>query len=524
MAHRSRIATTGSAGHAEGGTNCSWPAGSPLPREPENFGAAAQENRLESCPHQAGPGRLLQRSGRWTVVSGAGGPVGAPAGTPGPAPMPVSPAPWRYVHAVSLLQLPAYDPSSDAAPPGLLPLHVLHSQFSGTISDSHSGDRGPVSQGCKVPRTNTSPPALPSEASEGDRHPRVSHKRLSLSTSGTGVEECALVTTLESHMLYFSQAQALQGSCGWRSLRGQDQPHPQVRGHPTPAREAQISCHFGVCVAAVRNWAMGWPGGACTSQEPGTGHTVQGPLAHPPALPALPAHGLPPHRLPCPWVLCLSLPCSRLPQPLSPHSSRWWLTPTPTVHLWSYHCLFLPTVGFRHLQTFTVRGAVSAHGLCQHPWPPTGSARMFSTVTTRPPLGWTLRSNASRSLGFHSASRLIITAFDLTDVQTLAHTRQWLEDALRENEPGACFLFLVGTKKDLLSGAVMEQVEAEAVRLANEMQAEYWSVSAKTGENVKAFFSRVAALTFERAVLQDLEQRSNAWLQVGDGDLIRTCR
>lgn len=44
------------------------------------------------------------------------------------------------------------------------------------------------------------------------------------------------------------------------------------------------------------------------------------------------------------------------------------------------------------------------------------------------------------------------------------------------------------------------------------------------GENVKAFFSRVAALTFERAVLQDLEQRSNAWLQVGDGDLIRTCR
>ncbi|XP_070331795.1 ras-related protein Rab-36 isoform X3 [Odocoileus virginianus] len=58
---------------------------------------------------------------------------------------------------------------------------------------------------------------------------------------------------------------------------------------------------------------------------------------------------------------------------------------------------------------------------------------------------------------------------------------QWLEDALRENEPGACFLFLVGTKKDLLSGAACEQAEAEAVRLANEMQAEYWSVSAKTG-------------------------------------------
>ncbi|XP_059977231.1 ras-related protein Rab-36 isoform X3 [Lagenorhynchus albirostris] len=125
---------------------------------------------------------------------------------------------------------------------------------------------------------------------------------------------------------------------------------------------------------------------------------------------------------------------------------------------------------------------------------------------------------------YYRGAQVIITAFDLTDMQTLEHTRQWLEDALRENEPGACFLFLVGTKKDLLSGAACEQAEAEAVRLANEMQAEYWSVSAKTGENVKAFFSRVAALAFERSVLQDLERRSSARPQVGDGDIIRTCR
>lgn len=32
--------------------------------------------------------------------------------------------------------------------------------------------------------------------------------------------------------------------------------------------------------------------------------------------------------------------------------------------------------------------------------------------------------------------------------------RQWLEDALRENEPGSCFVFLVGTKKDLLVSRV----------------------------------------------------------------------
>ncbi|XP_039703666.1 ras-related protein Rab-36 isoform X3 [Pteropus medius] len=122
---------------------------------------------------------------------------------------------------------------------------------------------------------------------------------------------------------------------------------------------------------------------------------------------------------------------------------------------------------------------------------------------------------------YYRGAQVIITAFDLTDMQTLEHTRQWLEDALRENEPGSCFVFLVGTKKDLLSGAACEQAEVEAMHLANEMQAEYWSVSAKTGENVKPFFSRVAALAFEQSVLRDLERRSSARLQVGNGDLIR---
>ncbi|XP_006901487.1 PREDICTED: ras-related protein Rab-36 [Elephantulus edwardii] len=122
---------------------------------------------------------------------------------------------------------------------------------------------------------------------------------------------------------------------------------------------------------------------------------------------------------------------------------------------------------------------------------------------------------------YYRGAQAIITTFDLSDVQTLEHTRQWLEDALRENEPGCSAVFLVGTKKDLLSGAACEQVELEAVRLANVMQAEYWAVSSKTGENVKALFSRVAALAFEQSVLQELDRRSSARLQVGDAGLIR---
>ncbi|XP_013925495.1 PREDICTED: ras-related protein Rab-36 isoform X1 [Thamnophis sirtalis] len=122
---------------------------------------------------------------------------------------------------------------------------------------------------------------------------------------------------------------------------------------------------------------------------------------------------------------------------------------------------------------------------------------------------------------YYRGAEVIVTVFDLADIQTLDHTKRWLEDALRENHPGSSFVFLVGTKKDLLSNAESERMERDAIHLANEMQAEYWSVSAKTGENVKDFFFRVAALAFERSVLMELEKSCNRLLPIGTGDLIR---
>ncbi|XP_069038002.1 ras-related protein Rab-36 isoform X2 [Lepisosteus oculatus] len=96
---------------------------------------------------------------------------------------------------------------------------------------------------------------------------------------------------------------------------------------------------------------------------------------------------------------------------------------------------------------------------------------------------------------YYRGAQVIITVFDLADIRTLENTRQWLEDALRENEPNSSFVFLVGTKKDLLSAAECERTEKDAVRLAAEMKAEFWSVSAKTvgsmnpGNPFRAFHS-----------------------------------
>ncbi|XP_048467447.1 ras-related protein Rab-36 isoform X2 [Rhincodon typus] len=122
---------------------------------------------------------------------------------------------------------------------------------------------------------------------------------------------------------------------------------------------------------------------------------------------------------------------------------------------------------------------------------------------------------------YYRGAEVVIITFDLADIQTLEHTKQWLEDALKENEQGLSTIFLVGSKKDLLSQAEYERTEADAIRMATEMQAEYWAVSSKTGENVREFFFRVAALAFEASLLKELERNDFPSAKIGEGSTIR---
>ncbi|XP_077776042.1 ras-related protein Rab-34 isoform X2 [Podarcis muralis] len=119
---------------------------------------------------------------------------------------------------------------------------------------------------------------------------------------------------------------------------------------------------------------------------------------------------------------------------------------------------------------------------------------------------------------YYRGAQAIIIVFDLNDVASLGHTRQWLADALKENDPSSAILFLVGTKKDLSSPAQYSLIEREALKVAKEMEAEYWAVSSLTGENVREFFFRVAALTFEGSVMAELERSSARRI----GDVVRT--
>nr|XP_023961727.1 ras-related protein Rab-34 isoform X4 [Chrysemys picta bellii] len=118
---------------------------------------------------------------------------------------------------------------------------------------------------------------------------------------------------------------------------------------------------------------------------------------------------------------------------------------------------------------------------------------------------------------YYRGAQAIVIVFDVNDVASLAHTRQWLADALKENDPSNVILFLVGSKKDLSPSAQYSLLERDAIKVAKEMRAEYWAVSSLTGENVREFFFRVASLTFESSVLAELEKSSARKI----GDVVR---
>ena len=53
--------------------------------------------------------------------------------------------------------------------------------------------------------------------------------------------------------------------------------------------------------------------------------------------------------------------------------------------------------------------------------------------------------------------------------------------------------------------SVYTEIEEIAIKMAKSVEAEYWAVSSKTGDGVKGLFFRIAALSFERIIKQEME-------------------
>lgn len=103
---------------------------------------------------------------------------------------------------------------------------------------------------------------------------------------------------------------------------------------------------------------------------------------------------------------------------------------------------------------------------------------------------------------YYRGANVVIVVFDLSDQGSLCSISRWMTEATATSvDP---IKFVVGTKKDLVSPSICKEVEQRAVDIADSLDAEYWSVSAKTGENVQTFSFRCVALTFDAAVMREI--------------------
>ncbi|XP_046680650.1 ras-related protein Rab-34-like [Homalodisca vitripennis] len=120
---------------------------------------------------------------------------------------------------------------------------------------------------------------------------------------------------------------------------------------------------------------------------------------------------------------------------------------------------------------------------------------------------------------YYRGAHIVAVVFDLTSVHSLVSCGKWLKEALKVN-PQSPLIFLVGNKMDLLSQASLAEMDRMASRTAARLEAEYWPVSALTGENVTEMFRRMAALAFSRLLCSEMNNRQQP-ISIGTIDISR---
>ena len=108
--------------------------------------------------------------------------------------------------------------------------------------------------------------------------------------------------------------------------------------------------------------------------------------------------------------------------------------------------------------------------------------------------------------GFYRNSESCILVFDLTNSDSFAEVEVWRKRILEKLNPpeGEKFPFvLLGNKNDLKDSIVVKDEDIQKYcNQHNNMP--YFSVSAKTSENVEVAFNKVADLAFERYTKEEL--------------------
>uniref|UniRef100_A0A6G1S9Y6 Ras-related protein Rab-34 n=1 Tax=Aceria tosichella TaxID=561515 RepID=A0A6G1S9Y6_9ACAR len=135
---------------------------------------------------------------------------------------------------------------------------------------------------------------------------------------------------------------------------------------------------------------------------------------------------------------------------------------------------------------------------------------------------------------YYRGCHVAIIVFDMSSMSSLASVVKWKEDVVAASktfdqleaeyntgtnnqsapDDGTAsaaasepLIFLVGTKYDLAQTETSRTfMREQANRIASILQAELWFVSAQTGENVDELFNRIAALSFNRLIMNEIKR------------------
>lgn len=111
---------------------------------------------------------------------------------------------------------------------------------------------------------------------------------------------------------------------------------------------------------------------------------------------------------------------------------------------------------------------------------------------------------------YYRGAHVIVGVFDMTDLTTLNSAEKWINESLQTTAIDHPLIFLVGTKRDLITDdRTFVRIESLAKTLAEKLNAEFWPVSSLTGHQVQEFFRRIACVSYQMLVKQQLNPSSH---------------
>ncbi|GJP59573.1 hypothetical protein CLOP_g12640 [Closterium sp. NIES-67] len=97
---------------------------------------------------------------------------------------------------------------------------------------------------------------------------------------------------------------------------------------------------------------------------------------------------------------------------------------------------------------------------------------------------------------YYRGAHACILAFDLGDPNTFNKMKKWASEVTKHNQGQQVLFFLVGCKADMFHAVKHDQ----GLKVAQELNAEYFEVSAKSGDNVPWLFNRVAYVLLQHKI------------------------